>query len=198
MKKYIAECLGTCILTLSVLFSLTHTLPVPTPVIAAVTLGIFVYTIGSISGAHLNPAVTIGLWSLGKIPLDESIKYILAQLLGANIALLVGRALVTPKMLTVFNTPQTGFAELLGTFILGFGVASVVHGKTPADSSGIVIGGSLLLGILLAAGYSNGVLNPAVALGIGSFSYLYFLAPIIGAVLGMQVYRYLCTGVKKR
>jgi glycerol uptake facilitator-like aquaporin len=84
------------------------------------------------------------------------------------------------------------FAELLGTFFFTFGIASVVYGKTPSAMSGVVVGGSLLLGISIAALLgSNGVLNPAVAFGIGSFGFAYVFGPIVGSILGMQAYKYL-------
>ncbi len=66
----------------------------------------------------------------------------------------------------------------------------MVYGKTPSGLSGVVVGGSLLLGIAIAAGFgSNGVLNPAVAFGIGSFGLMYIAGPILGAVCGMQAYK---------
>lgn len=191
MNKYFAECLGTCTLTLAVLLSLSSHLPIPTPFIAALTLGLFVYTIGPISGTHINPAITIALLTIKKISVLEALKYILVQFIGAGLALLISHALVTPIAAGGSNSLSVGLAELLGTFFLGFGVASVVYGKVPEKLSGIIIGGSLLLGILIAASASNGVLNPAVAIGIGSFSIMYAFAPVLGAILGMYCFRFL-------
>lgn len=64
-KKLLAEGFGTFILTLTAMFSILGSFDVPTPVLVGLTLMLFVYTIGSLSGAHLNPAVTVGLWSFG-------------------------------------------------------------------------------------------------------------------------------------
>ncbi len=89
------------------------------------------------------------------------------------------------------NNATVLVAELIGTFVFAFGVASVAHGKISAGASGLMVGGSLLLGISLAAGGSAGVLNPAVALAVGSFSLSYLIGPIVGGVLAMAVYRYL-------
>ena len=84
------------------------------------------------------------------------------------------------------------FAEALGALFFTFGIASVVYGKTPHDASGAVVGSSLLLGIACAglAG-SLGVLNPAVALALGVFNWAYIIGPIVGSIVGMNLYRQL-------
>jgi glycerol uptake facilitator-like aquaporin len=190
MKKYIAEIIGTCALTLVVGLSLVGTFPVPTPVLAALTLGLFVYTIGHISGTHINPAVTIGAWSIKKISTQDMMYYILAQFAGASIATILLVYTVGTPTLTVTGSWTVFFAELVGTCLFMFGIAAVVYGKVQANLSGVVIGASLLLGITLAALMgSNGVLNPAVALGIKSFNLVYLFGPIVGSVLGMQAYK---------
>ncbi len=192
MKKYLAELLGTFALTLAVALSLAGSFPVPTPVIAALTLGLFVYTIGHTSGAHINPAVTIGLLLIKKIDLKDSIMYLIAQFAGAALAFVLIPYLATPATVIASATLATGIAELIGTFFFIFGVTAVVLGKTPKEFSGIIVGGSLLLGIMLAAGAgSNGVLNPAVAFGIGSFSWPYVAGPIAGSILGTYAYKLL-------
>jgi aquaporin Z len=192
MKKYIVEALGTGTLTLVVGLSLVGDFPVSTPVLAALVLGLFVYSVGHVSGAHINPAVTTGLWSIGKIETVEAVKYVIAQLLGAGIAMMVLQNMATAGEMTVGSDFGVGLAEALGVFFFTFGVASVVYGRAASTMSGMVVGGSLLLGITVAVLMgSNGVINPAVALGIGSFGTMYILGPIVGAVLGMQAYKYL-------
>jgi hypothetical protein len=85
-KALVAELVGTFGLTLAVLISINNPdFPVSTPVIAGVTLGLFVYTIGGISGCHINPAVTLGLASIGKIELPSALGYLVAQFVGAGI-----------------------------------------------------------------------------------------------------------------
>jgi glycerol uptake facilitator-like aquaporin len=196
-NRYIAEAFGTFVLTLAVGLSIATSSVVPTPLVAGLTLALLVYSMGGISGTHINPAVTIGLWSIKKIDWMEAILYILFQFLGAMLAWLKLRYLltaVTPALslqLTVASSWLIVEAELLGALIFGFGIASVVYHKTPTDASGVVIGGSLLLGIMLASFGSNGILNPAVALGLGSLSLAYAFAPIVGMVIGMQLYRFL-------
>ena len=190
MNKYIVEALGTGALTLVVGLSLIGIFPVSTPILAALTLGLFVYTIGHISGTHINPAVTLGAWSIGKIETKVAMFYIVAQMLGAGVAMLFMSKFVTLPELTVSGEEIIGLAEFLGTFFFTFGIASVVYGKASGALSGVVVGGSLLLGITIAVLLgSNGVLNPAVAFGIGSWGLMYVLGPVVGAVCGMQAYK---------
>ena len=190
MNKYIVEALGTGALTLVVGLSLIGTFPVSTPILAALTLGIFVYTIGHISGTYINPAVTLGAWSIGKIETKVAMFYVVAQMVGAGVAMLFMSKFVTLPELVVSGEGIIGLAEFLGTFFFTFGIASVVYGKVSGVLSGVVVGGSLLLGIAIAVLLgSNGALNPAVAFGIGSWGLMYVLGPVVGAVCGMQAYK---------
>src|SRR3989344_426808 len=154
LKKLTAEFIGTTFLSLAVLLSVTVTDSVLiTPILAGLVLGLFVYSIGSVSGCHINPAVTLGL-----VPEDSS----------------------------VF------LAELIGTAVFTFGIASVAYGKVAEAANGLVIGGSLLLGITLAVALgSGGILNPAVGLALGSTSLSYVLGSVVGAMIGMTTYRHL-------
>lgn len=190
-KKYVAEFVGTFLLTLAVLTSLTFNLPLATPIAAGLTLMLVVYTLGPISGAHINPAVTLSLLSIKKVSPVDAVLYIVAQLVGAVAAMGVLSAL-GGSLPAVGGADSVAIfvAEALGAFVLLFGISAVVHGKVDDDVSGITIGGSLLLGILLAAGASNGVLNPAVAVGIGSISATYILAPIVGGLIAVWLYKY--------
>ncbi|MBI1790463.1 MAG: aquaporin [Acidobacteria bacterium] len=191
MNKYIAEFLGTFMLALAVGLSLAGKFPVPTPVVAAVTLMVCVYTLGAICGTHINPAVTLGVLSIGKMSVKDAVGYWVAQFAGGAAAYGITGLLVTRAAVTAVDSGGVFGAEVLGTFMLAFGVASVVHGKAPGPAAGLTIGGSLLAGISYAATISNGVLNPAVALGIGSFSVVYLLAPLVGGFLAMQAYKFI-------
>ncbi|HRP37319.1 MAG TPA: aquaporin, partial [Candidatus Dojkabacteria bacterium] len=75
LKKYFAEFFGTFILSIVVIVSVAGDFTVSTAVLAALTLLIFVYTIGSISGSHLNPGVTLGIFSLKKIKAKQALAY---------------------------------------------------------------------------------------------------------------------------
>lgn len=192
-KALAAELFGAFSLTAAVLISINNpAFPIPTPVIAGLTLGLFVYTIGPISGCHINPAVTISLALIGKIEIPAAVGYIVAQFVGAGIALGLGATLFpAPQEVIAVNSASVGMAEALGALIFLFGIGSVVIGRVPAAMSGIVIGGSLSLGVHFAAHASNGVLNPAVAFGIGSFSLAYVWGPILGGAVGAILARFL-------
>lgn len=190
-KKYIAELVGTFVLTFAVALSLEGRLVLTTPLVAGIALGLMVYVIGSISGAHVNPAITVGLWSLKKIGSKEATYYIIFQFIGAALALWLSRTMVSMPNLVVNNNLSTFFGEMLGAFFFSFGVAAVATDRVPAAANGLVVGGSLFLGICAASFLGNAVLNPAVALGISSFSFAYLLGPIAGALLGMQLFGWL-------
>jgi len=193
MNKYFVEALGTFALTFAVYVSIANELTW-TPVVAMLTLGLFVYSIGHVSGCHINPAVTLGLLSIGKVSASDAAGYIVAQVIGAAGAMLVATGVFALGSLdlTVGGDMTVGLAEAIGMMLFTFGIASAVYEKAPASMSGLVVGGSLLLGIMVATVGSNGVLNPAVAFGIGSLNIMYILGPIVGSVVGMQLYRAIC------
>lgn len=193
IKKYLAELIGTFFLAFAVATAINQ-IPFAIPVVAGLTLGLFVYSVGSISGAHLNPAVTIAMASVKKISVKDAGFYVLSQLVGGFLAMAVTKAWGKAPDLVVANDFGVGLAETIGAFVLAFGVSAVVNGKIGGNSmSGLVVGGSLTLGAILASSVSNGVINPAVAVGIGSMSAMYLLAPIVGAVIAAWVYKFLLT-----
>ena len=86
MNKYLAEFVGTFLLTLAVSVCLASKFPVPTAVVAALTLGVSVYVFGAISGTHINPAITLGILSVGRISPKDAALYVVSQLAGAGLA----------------------------------------------------------------------------------------------------------------
>jgi aquaporin Z len=186
-----AELIGTFSLAFGVSLAVAHEFPF-VPLIAALTLGVFVYTIGGISGSQINPAVTFGLWSVKKMKSQDALGYIAAQLIAGFLALLLTWLLTGEQpIIDITLSPLVALGELLGAFLLVFGVSSVVYVKVKDEASGLTIGGSLLIGILLASNVSKGVLNPAVAIALGAFSPMFLLAPIVGGIAGAQVYAWL-------
>jgi aquaporin Z len=191
INKYTAEILGTLILTLCVGLSFAGHMPVPTPVVAALALGACVYTLGPVSGGHFNPAITLGVLAIRKISTQDAVMYICSQLIGAAAAAVIIRYIAVIPYPEVPDGVFVMICELIGTVIFATGVAAATLGKTSQGSSGLTVGASLLLGILVATTGSHGVLNPAVALGIHSFSFSYLFGPIAGAILAMGLYKHI-------
>lgn len=194
MKKYIAEFIGTAVLTLAVVGSIINGAGFVTLLTVGITLALIVATLGSISGAHINPAVTLGLLSLKKIKWKEALFYIIAQFAGAALALILVRLHETdvPALDLSFSW-ITLTAEFIGTLVFTFGIASIVfaHESHKVESKApFVIGASLTLGATIAAGLgSNAVLNPAVAFGIGTFGLSYIIGPILGGIAGVWLFK---------
>ncbi len=188
-RKEAAEFIGTFFLTCAVaLNSVVPNAVLPTGVLAAIVVGVCVYTIGGLSGCHINPAVTLGALSIGKIDRPTALRYMIAQFAAALCTMffiwyLAGERLSVDASGSGFITVM----EALGAFVLMFGIGAVMHGAVAQAAAGLVIGGSLLAGIMMAGSVSLGVLNPAVALAAGVISLQYLLAPFLGAVLGAQV-----------
>ncbi|WP_419937288.1 aquaporin [Candidatus Palauibacter sp.] len=193
-RAFAAELVGTFALAFSTLISINHVgFPIPTPAMAALTLGVLVHLLGPVSGCLLNPAVTIAIWSVGKLAARDAGSFIVAQFAGAGLALSIGGLLFPdPVPLPVDASAGTGIAEMLGAALLAFTIAAVFMGRVPARLTGAVIGVALVVSISWAAHGSNGVLNPAVALGIGSFSLAYVWGPVVGALIGAHLSRYVC------
>ncbi len=190
VRKCTAELLGTFILTFAVLGSITQ--QTPTSIIAGITLLLLVYMLGGISGAHVNPAVTAGLWVVKKISSVDAACYIVAQCLGAFLAQgiflgFVGQA--PPVVATLEWLPAVG--EAFGAFLFVLGVSAVAFGRVHRAAGGLTIGLALFIGILAATLLSNGVLNPAVALGIRTYSLAYLLGPIVGGILAAKLYEWM-------
>lgn len=157
---------------------------------AGLTLAVLSLMIGRVSGAHVNPAVTIGLWTLRKIETTTAVVYIAAQLLGGAVALRLFQYLqndVVPSAGGSFEW-RIFVAEMVGTLVFTFGVAAVVTQKLEGYRAAFTVGTSLMLGVIIATTVSNGFLNPAVALANNSWSWIYASAPIAGAVVGMNLY----------
>lgn len=198
IQKYVAELIGTFVLASVIAISIISHPPVSTQVIAGLTLGLFVYTIGGISGAHLNPAVTISMATVKKISIKNAALYVVFQLIGGFLALYFTKY-YTGGTTGIESFPvdvevwKTALAEAIGAAILVFGVSAVVEKKVKEDMYGIVIGGSLIVGIIMTAGISYGALNPAVAIGLGVpyMAYVYFVAPIVGGIASAWAFKWL-------
>lgn len=174
------------------------------------------FAIGHISGCHLNPAVSIGLWAGGRFPANQLFPYIVAQVLGG---------IVAGGVLYVIASGQAGFDLSAGFASNGYGTHSpggyslqaalvtevvmtamflvIIMGATderaPAGLAPIAIGLALTLIHLISIPVTNTSVNPArstgVALFVGNWAvaqlWLFWLAPIVGGALGAYIYKYI-------
>ena len=171
-----------------------------------IALVVIVAAIGHVSGAHVNPAVTLALAVTNKFPWGFVPVYIGAQLLGAilgAIAVWISYGDAAREVASVAATfPVEGvgdlrafLVELFVTFILVFVVLSVAtDDRAPAGVAPLAVGFALACGVLIAGPVTGGSLNPARTLGpmiiAGQFNalWVYILAPVIGGVLAAVLY----------
>lgn len=189
-----AEFLGTSILALVAMGAVRYfnfTAPWYVGLAVGFALMVLVTTIGKVSGTHVNPAITLGLWTLKKIETTQAVVYMSAQILGGALAFTFVEYVTNTDLLNVGMSEfdlRIFVAELVGTAVFGFGVASVVMQKIEGAQAALTIGFSLTLGVLIAAMAAPGYLNPAVALANNAWDKTTVLAPLLGSVLGMNLY----------
>ena len=170
-----------------------------------VTLAIAVTATMNISGGHLNPAVTLGLWSIGRIGWKQAGLYVVAQLLGAIIAALAIKGLYPemagrvaqlglPRLATDISFTQGVLIEAILTFFLAFAVMGTVVDAAAPKVAGWAIGLTVMMGVLASGGITGAGMNPARAFGPALVSnawlgqLVFWVGPILGAVAAMQVY----------
>ena len=181
------------------------------------------YAVGHISGAHFNPAVTIGLWAGGRFPLGEIPAYIVAQLVGAVIAagVLYVIASGAPGFDVAAGFAANGYgahspggyslqaalvAEVVLTFVFVWIILNVVDPRAPAGFAPLAIGLALTLIHLISIPVTNTSVNPArstaPALFVGGWAlsqlWLFWVAPIAGALIAGPVYRWIARGAPKK
>jgi MIP family channel proteins len=180
-------------------------------------LMVMVYTIGTISGCHINPAVTVTAVALRKLDADDGIAYLLAQILGAVLAgavdwviqpgngSLVKFGLPSPSLIIGQSELLAAFVELIITFFLMLSVYTVLYtDKVHPAASGLLIGMTLAVDTLIAGPLTGGAANPARWLGpaVASLDFqsfwVYWVGPIVGALLAGFTYEHLLTPRKKK
>jgi len=226
MKAYGAEFLGTFWLVLGGCGSAVLAAAFPNVGIGllgvSLAFGLTVLTmafaIGHISGCHLNPAVSVGLWAGGRFPANKLAPYIIAQVLGA---------IAAGGVLYVIASGAAGFDVTKGFASNGYGAHSpggysltaalvcevvmtmffliVILGATdkraPAGFAPIAIGLALTLIHLISIPVTNTSVNPARSTGVAVFVgdwavaelWLFWLAPIVGAVIGATAYKFIAS-----
>lgn len=185
-----------------------------TPVAISLVFGLIVlamvYTFGEVSGAHINPAVTIGFWSVGRFPGHSVPGYIGAQVVGAFAAAALLR-LLFPDSATLGATHASGtgwqscLLEGVLTFLLMYVVLSVSHGaKEKGITAGIVVGAVIALEALFAGPICGASMNPARSLAPAVMSgsvgdlWIYFVGPIAGALLAGVIFGFVEADGKNR
>lgn len=162
-----------------------------------------IYAVGEISGAHFNPAVTVGFWLAGRLPPGEVFPYLLSQSGGALLASLLLRWLFPHSALLGATLPTGGILpafvlEIVMTFFLMFVIIHVATGsKEQGVMAGIAIGATVTLDALFGGPISGASMNPArslapalVSLNVGDL-WIYLVAPLVGAAVAVGAYRLL-------
>jgi len=207
VKKYVAEVLGTFALVFCGTGAIVinqQTAGVVTHPGIAFTFGLIVmvmiYALGPVSGAHLNPAVTIAFAASKRFPLKEVLPYILSQITGAFLASLILHYLFPSNDLLGTTLPagsemQSFILELLLTFFLMLVIIQVATGsKEQGMFAGLAIGSTVLLEAMFAGPICGASMNPARSLAPALVSghlehlWIYLTAPVIGAILSVSTW----------
>lgn len=221
MKKNLAEFIGTFWLVLGGCGSAVLAAAFPNVGIGLVgvsfafglTVLTIAYSFGHVSGAHLNPAVTIGLWMGGRIAAKEILPYVISQILGAIAAAGVLYIIATGNDSSVGDFAANGYGEhspgkysmlaaIVTEFVMTFMFLLIILGatddKAPKGFAGVAIGLALTLIHLISIPITNTSVNPArsisQAIFVGDWAlgqlWLFIVIPIVGAALAGLVYKY--------
>ncbi|MFT3749997.1 MAG: aquaporin Z [Agriterribacter sp.] len=222
MKKALAEFLGTFWLVLGGCGSAVLTAKFPEVGIGligvALAFGLTVltiaYSVGHVSGAHLNPAVTIGLWAGGRTSGKDVLPYIMAQVFGAVTAAAVLYIIATGNGSAVGSFAANGYGEhspggyniiaaIITEFVMTFMFLLVIIGatdeKAPKGFAGLAIGLALTLIHLISIPVTNTSVNPARSISqavfVGGWAltqlWLFIIIPVAGAIAAGTLYRLL-------
>ncbi len=218
IKKYIAEFIGTFVL---VLFACGTAAVVGCSaengtgyLLTALAFGLVIvamaYSIGNISGCHINPAVSIAMLVSGKLSIADFIGYIVAQFAGATAGAAVLMALVGKESGLGANALYNGsiglsiLVEIILTFVFVIAILGVTSKIENSSVAGIVIGLTLTLVHILGISFTGTSVNPArsfgpaILLGGDALScvWVFIVAPLIGGVLAALVYKFLAAEKK--
>ncbi|TXG71961.1 hypothetical protein EZV62_000540 [Acer yangbiense] len=170
---------------------------------AGLTIIVVVYCIGPISGAHVNPAVTVAFAIFEHFPWSRVPFYVLAQTVGSVLGTYVGKSVYGVKIDLVATRPLQGCAsafwvEFIATFIIVFLAAALTsEAQFVGNLSGFIVGVAIGLAVLITGPVSGGSMNPARSLGPAIVSWnfkdiwIYVTAPVIGAAAGAVLHHFL-------
>lgn len=218
LKKYIAEFIGTCVL---VLFACGTAAVVGCSaeqgtgyLLTALAFGLVIvamaYSIGNVSGCHINPAVSIAMLVAKKLSVKDFIGYVVAQFLGAIVGALILMALVGKdsglgaNALYQNNIGLSLLVEVILTFVFVIAILGVTSKESNSAVAGIVIGLTLTLVHILGISFTGTSVNPARSFGpallMGGEAlanvWVFIVAPLAGGVLAALVYQFI-TAEKK-
>ncbi|PIA52141.1 hypothetical protein AQUCO_01000193v1, partial [Aquilegia coerulea] len=165
---------------------------------------VLVYTVGHISGAHFNPAVTIALAVSRKFPWRQVPIYIVTQIVASILAtitlhVLYNKQVDVLKIVNGFSEPVTVVEAVVWEFIITFILMFVIRGvatdhRAVNELSGVAVGGAVLLNVIVAGRVTGSSMNPARSIGPAVVSgnyknlWVYLVAPTLGATAGALVY----------
>ncbi|XP_024983052.1 aquaporin NIP1-1-like [Cynara cardunculus var. scolymus] len=208
LQKLIAEVLGTYFVIFAgcaaVVVNADKDKVVSLPGISIVwglVVMVMVYSVGHISGAHFNPAVTIAFASCSRFPFKQVPAYVAAQVLGSTLASGTLRLVFSGHQdhfagtLPVGSDLQSLVLEFIITFYLMFVISGVAtDNRAIGELAGLAVGATVLLNVMFAGPISGASMNPARSLGPAIVSsqyksiWIYMLGPIAGAIAGAWVY----------
>ena len=218
MKKYLAEFIGTFVLVLFACGVAGQVCDIGGPghLMTALAFGLVIvamaYSIGNVSGCHINPAVSIAMLVSKKISVKDFIGYVIAQFLGATAGAAVLYEIVGGNGDKVGannimfpdgygglyeNAFGSFIVEIILTFVFVLAILGVTSKESNGNIAGLVIGGALVLVHLLGISFTGTSVNPARSFGPALFAgtmgsyWVFLLAPLVGGVLAAVVYRFL-------
>jgi MIP family channel proteins len=164
------------------------------------------YGWGHISGAHFNPAVTAGFWLSGKFPRAEVLPYVVAQIVGSLSASLVLRALLGASAQAAVTIPAIGLGRglvvevILSFFLMLVIMAVATDARVAGTVAGLAVGLTVAFEALMGGPLSGASMNPArsfgpaLANGMWTAQWIYWVGPLLGATLAVGAYSYLRRG----
>lgn len=195
----VAEFLGTGVLTLAVLSVQRSQLGLAyfVAIAAGLTVASLTYVLGNVSGAHMNPALTLALWTARRVKTIPALTYIAVQLLGAWAAYGLYHYFVNTDVQAVTQafSGRILVAEAIGTMIFAMAWAAAAYNRYEDGRFAAVAGLSFTIAIIVASAASVGLANPALAEGVRAWEVFgengwgnYVLGPVLGAVIGVNLY----------
>ena len=209
LRKYLAEFIGTCVLVLvacGVAGQICAT-GVSGLIGTALAFGLVIvamaYSIGNISGCHINPAVSVAMLISKKISVKDFCGYIVAQFLGSIAGAAILNAIVQDAGKLGCNALYNGNAwlsfliEVILTCVFVIAILGVTSKESNGNIAGLVIGGALVLVHLLGISFTGTSVNPARSFGPALIAgnlggiWVFLLAPLVGGALAAIIYRFL-------